>query len=82
MLEEKSVKCGPLCRKERYFIIEQKKQYMAGLVGYWLLIYALNKKEQKPIQIINLLNYSARSIDQRKDPAFEINAENGKTYEV
>lgn len=81
-LQYKAVKYGPFWRKERYFILEQKKQYYAGVIGVWLLVYSCCKKDAKVIQTINLTDYKAEMIEQKKDPTFRIEATNKKTYDV
>ncbi|GLV40740.1 hypothetical protein CBL_13758 [Carabus blaptoides fortunei] len=80
-LQDKAVKYGPLWRKERYFILEQKKQYFGGVIGIWLLVYSCCKKDAKVIQTINLTDYKAEMIEQKKDPTFRMEAMNKKTYD-
>lgn len=81
-VSENAEKYGPLIRKERYFLFGPKKNICAGLVGCYLLIYNSCKKEIRPSEFVNVMDYTAQILENRKDFAFEITAPGKKQFQV
>lgn len=82
IISDNAEKYGPLIRKERYFLIGPKKHIFAGLIGCYLLIYNSSKKYMRPSEFVNVVDYTAQVLENRKDFAFEITAPGKKLFQV
>ncbi|XP_046825795.1 uncharacterized protein LOC124427229 [Vespa crabro] len=87
--KSKSLKCGPLFRKEgkKLFVFEQYRINWVALVGSHLLIYG-NERSNKPYSIQGIRGYSGRPApnivprdQKRSEAAFEIFKPGNKTLQ-
>lgn len=62
----KNCKHGWLERKEKFLFIGHQKRVYAFVLQQWLVIY-YSEKDNKPIEIMNLLNYEVEEINSPKN---------------
>lgn len=67
---------------ERVFLIGPKRTVFVALVDCYLLFYKVNKNGEGPSDWINVMDYTARALENRKDFAFEIIASGKQRFEV
>jgi hypothetical protein len=86
-LQEKTVKCGPLKRREKVVCSHQWRSYWTGLCEHFLLMYA-SQRDVKPCASVNIQGFVARPVSnsnmkcKKKDAAFEIVCPGKRNYQV
>jgi hypothetical protein len=86
-LRNKTVKCGPLWRREKLVFLDQWRKCWTGLYGHFLLMYS-SRRDVKPSVYVNVNGFVARPApncikDSKKmDATFEIVCPGKRDYQV
>lgn len=86
-LQNITVKCGPLWRKEKVVFLDQWRKSWTGLYGHFLLMY-YTQRDVRPYDHVNVQGFVARPAPncnkdlKRKDATFEIVCPGKRDYQV